>query len=55
MKTEEDKKESSENTIKSSIEVIKEKIPKIIEKAKELKFKTIVKNAESLDKYIVKT
>ena len=38
MKTE-DKKENKEDIIKTNIEVITERIPKIIEQAQELKFK----------------
>ena len=52
--TTEDKKDNKEEIIKTNLEVIKEHIPKIIEQAQELQFKVIVKNAETLEKYIGK-
>ena len=50
----EDKSKSKEDTIKNSLEIIKDRIPKIISMSEEDDYSTLTKNAKSLQKIIEK-
>ena len=50
----EDENITDEDMIKGNLEAIKERIPKIIEEAEEQDYKSIVKNAKTLEKYLEK-